>query len=487
VISFNAIPVDVRTPGQFVEVDTSKAQSGLPPAQTKILVIGQRLAGGLVNAGIATRIMSAPQAAQAFGRGSMLAQMLAGLMGVNQQTECWAIALDDLAGGVVATKTITLAGPATASGTLAWMIAGTRVQVGVTAGDTATAIGANIVAAINALPDLPVSAAAVAGVVTLSARHKGVCGNDIDVRVNFFQGDQTPAGVTATIAVGVAGTGNPDISAVWAAIGDTKYSTLITAYTDAANLSSLEGELMRRFGPMLQIDGVGIASTSQSLNAAATLGSSRNSGLVSILPIRNALTPPWVTAAIYGGVVAYYGSIDPARQFGTLPLTGVVAPAQFDRWTRTERDNLLRDGMSTTRVDASGTVIIDRAITTWQIDSFGYPSTAFLDLNTTLTVSYLRYSMRQRIAQKFPRMKLANDGTPFGFGQAIVTPSIIRAELIALAQDWAAAGLVENIDQFKSDLIVERDATDPNRINALVPPDIVNNFLIFAAAVQFLV
>lgn len=485
-ISFASIPLDIRSPGQFVEVDTSKAQSGLPAAQTKILVVGQRLAAGLVPAGQLTRIVSPAQGAQAFGRGSMLAQMLAGLTGVNQTTETWAIALDDLQAGVVATKTITLTGPASVAGTLPLRIANVAVTVGVASGDTATTVAANVASAVNALPDLPVTATSAAGVVTLTARHKGVAHNDVDVRFAYFQGEAIPAGLTAVVAVGVTGTGNPDVSAVWAAIGDAKYSTFIIPWTDAATLSSVEAEMLRRFGPMLQNDGCAYFSTIQSMSAAATLGTSRNSGLTSILPIRGGLTPPWVAAAIYGGVIAYYGAIDPARQFATLPLTGIGAPAQGDRWTRTERDNLLRDGMSTSKVDASGIVTIDRAITTWQTDSYGYPSTAFLDVTTVLTVSYLRYSMRQRIAQKFPRMKLASDGNAFGAGQAIVTPTIIRAELIALAKDWVTAGLIEDIDQFKRDLVVERDANDPNRVNALIPPNIVNNFMIFAASVQFL-
>jgi phage tail sheath gpL-like len=100
------------------------------------------------------------------------------------------------------------------------------------------------------------------------------------------------------------------------------------------------------------------------------------------------------------------------------------------------------------------------------------------------TLFYLRFTVRARIALKFPRHKLANDGTNFSPGQAIVTPNIIRAELITLFQDWELAGLVEDINQFKADLIVERDS-DPNRVNALIPPNCVNQFRVFAAQVQF--
>lgn len=62
---------------------------------------------------------------------------------------------------------------------------------------------------------------------------------------------------------------------------------------------------------------------------------------------------------------------------------------------------------------------------------------------------------------------------------------MIRAELIALFLDLEQAGLVENFAQFKQDLIVERDATDRSRVNALIPPDIVNQFRVLGAQVQF--
>lgn len=483
-ISFNSIPIDIRVPGQNIEFDASKALSGVPAATSKILVIGQRLPTATVAALVATRIVSAAQAAQAFGRGSMLAQQLAALKAVNDSTECWAIGLDDLGAGVAATGTLTMTGTATASGTLALMIAGVRVSVGVAIGDTPTAIAANVVTAIAANPDLPLAATSAAGVVTLTSRHKGTGGNDIDVRVNYYQGDVTPAGVTVAITPLANGIGNPDIGAVWAAIGDARYSTFILPFVDQATLASVETELSSRWGPMRMTEGMAYGAFRGSMAAAAALGTSRNSAFVSILPMRRGLAPPWAVAAAYGGVIAYYGGIDPARPFQTLPLGGILPPDETDRFTRQERELLLHDGMSTFVVEG-GVVLIERPITTYQTSAFGLPDVTFLDVTTLLTLAYIRYAVRTRIATKFPRMKLADDNTAFGAGQAIVTPRIVRAELISLFRDLEDAGLVEDVDQFKADLIVERDATDRNRLNALIPPNIINQFREFAGAVQF--
>jgi phage tail sheath gpL-like len=47
-------------------------------------------------------------------------------------------------------------------------------------------------------------------------------------------------------------------------------------------------------------------------------------------------------------------------------------------------------------------------------------------------------------------------------------------------------GLVENLTEFKRHLLVERDPNDPNRINVLYPPDLINQLRIFAVLAQFL-
>jgi phage tail sheath gpL-like len=66
-----------------------------------------------------------------------------------------------------------------------------------------------------------------------------------------------------------------------------------------------------------------------------------------------------------------------------------------------------------------------------------------------------------------------------------VTPKVIRAELIALFIQWMEAGLVEGLAQFKKDLLVERNTSDPNRVDAIIPPDVINQFRVFAASLQF--
>ena len=487
-VDFPSMPENFLTPGVHIEIDNSQANQGLPVQPHKILVIGQMLATGTATADTLIKLVTAPEAVVHFGRGSMLAAMVARLKGANNLTEAWAIPMADLGAGAQAAGDITFTGPATASGTLVLYVAFRRLSIGVSAGDTATEIAAAVQAAIAADLDMVVTAA-VNGVddtqVDITSRHKGEMGNDIDLRVNFHQGEALPAGVGVAITAMSGGTGNPDIAAAIAEMADEEFNTIVMPWTDAANLTLLETELADRFGPMRQIMGHAFAARRGTVSALGTFGDGRNSPHVSTIGTATSPSPPWEWAAGTAGIVALYGGNDPARPFQTLALPGIAPPVATDRPTREERNLLLQDSISTFTVDSGGVVRIDRLVTMYNLDSGGLLDRSYLDVNTMYTLSRLRYQLRARIQQKFPRHKLADDGNLIGPGQAVVTPSVIRAELVALADDWIAAGLVENIGQFKTDMIVERSPDDPNRIDALIAPDLINQLRFFAGLIQF--
>ncbi len=484
-VSFNAIPVDIRTPGQYLEIDNTRAVQGLPTQERKILVMGQRLGTGTVAQQIPTRILSVGQAEEFFGRGSQLHLMLRALKAANAYTDVWAVALDDNGAGVAATGTIQFSGTVTAAGTLNLYLAGQQVQVAVAAAEAAATTATNVAAAVNAQTDLPVTASAATDTVTLTARNKGECGNAIDIRINYYQGETLPKGLAVTITAMSGGSANPDVADAISAIGDEQYYSIINPWTDAANMAAMETELDTRWGPMSQTTGHAFCGLSGTHGALTTWGDARNSVHTSAIGVYDSPTPPWIWAAVWGAVVECRGAIDPARPFQTLDLPGLLAPPEESRFTRDERNLLLKDGIATFLTGPDGTVRIERVITTYQENAFGVADISYLDLNTKWTVDYIRYAIRARIALRFPRYKLANDGARFAPGQAVVTPRIIRAELLGLFRELEEAGLVENFEQFKNDLLVVRSDQDPNRINAVIPPDIINQFRVFAAAVQF--
>ena len=485
-ISFNEVPINLRVPGVYAEFDSSNAMRGLPLMPVKGLVIGQRLASGTKSALEFVRVTNVQDAKNYFGQGSMLARMYAAWNKNNSFTEVHCVALDDDDAAVAATGTVVLTGAATASGILAAYVGGVLVRAAVSIEDAAADVATALAAAINANADLPVTAAAATGTVTLTARNKGVVGNDIDVRLNYYDGDVLPAGLSVTINAMTGGAGNPLLDSLIAALGDEWYHFIACPYTDAVSLAALESEMDRRWEPLHPYDGRIFCAASGTHSELGTLGDTRNSPHVCLMGAKNMPTQPCELAAALAGVVAYYGSIDPARPFTTLELDGVLPPVVGDRFSIEERNLLLFDGVSTFVVDSDGTVRIEKLITTYKTSSAGADDTSYLYLNTMMTLSYMRFSLRNRFLLKFPRHKLADDGTRFGAGQKVVTPKVAKGELLALFRDWEDIGLVENVSQFKADLIVERNATNRNRLDMMLPPDLINQADIFAAQFQFI-
>ncbi|MGZ8362485.1 MAG: hypothetical protein ACXW3D_01380, partial [Caulobacteraceae bacterium] len=164
-IQFNQIPLDIRTPGSFAEIDSSRAERGVARSRHRVLLIGQR--HNTAAAAAPTRIRTVQEAINVFGRGSQLGRMFAAFKSIDPDTETWGLPLPADNTGVQATGTLTFTGPATAAGTLALYIGGQQVLTPVAAGQANTVIATNVAAAINAYvnSDIPVDAEAVAAVV----------------------------------------------------------------------------------------------------------------------------------------------------------------------------------------------------------------------------------------------------------------------------------------------------------------------------------
>lgn len=484
-VSFDTIGNDIRVPLAYIEFDNSGAVSGTPAPLYRTLMLGLRFASGRTPAGEPVRITRIDQAGEAFGFGSQLATMAAEFITANPTADLWCLAVDDVADGVAATGTIKLTGTCTQAGQIALMIAGVKTYITAKAGDTAAALAQKLTSAINLYAGLPVTAAASAETVTLTARWSGITGNDIDLRVNYYTGEMLPTGISCVITGMSGATGNPDLAQTIAAFGETWWNFIVNPFTDTANLDLLAAEFVSRWGGVRQIDSTCFQAFRGTHAQTSTFGTSRNDYLLSTMGTNIVPEPPYIWAAVIGAVNAGSLSIDPARPVQTLTLTGLKPPAVADRWQWKERNLHLFDGISTYSVDAGGYVQIERAITMYRVNKYGSPDPSYLDVETIATLSYIRYAIRTRITQKFPRHKLADDGTRFGPGQKIVTPSIIRDELLALFTELEERGLVENFGAFKETLIVERNANDRNRIDVRSSEDLVNQFRVYAHAIQF--
>ena len=488
-ISFNTIPANVRVPLFYAEMDNS--QAGYFSQSLRTLIIGQKLAAGIAVADTPILVSRSDDAKTQFGIGSMLARMHEIYRANDAAGEVWCLPLADNGAGAQASGTLTVTGPATEAGTLNLYIGAQRVQVAVASGDANTAIAAAINTAINADTTLPVTSTVLAGVVTATARHKGTLGNGIKLQLNYrgsAGGEKTPAGVAVAIVAMSGGTTDPVLTTALAALGDSEYDFIIMPYTDSTSLDALKtlmNDTTGRWAYNRQIYGHVYAAKADTFANLVTLGTARNDQHATIAGYETSVpNTAWDYAAAYGARNAVFIAADPARPTQTGELIGILPAPGSARFIMTERQTLLNSGIATSYV-GGGAVRVERAITTYQKNSFSIADPSYLDSETLHTLAYIIRRLRSVVTSKYARHKLANDGTRFGAGQAIVTPSVVRGELLSLYADMEESGIVENAKAFAANLIVERNADDPNRLDVLLPPDLVNQLRIFAVLAQF--
>lgn len=486
-VAFNQIPLTINTPGYFVEFDSSRAMKGASIQPHSVLLVGQMLTSGSGTASTVYAVKSGAEALSLFGNKSQLAQMVAAYKAQDSLTQVYAIGVAE--GTTAATGSITWTGPATEAGALVLYISGRRVSVSVANGDSAATIETNALAALALETDLTDTVAADAGTgVDFTAVCKGTLGNQIIIGHSQLAGERPPAGVTVTVTAMSGGATDPSYTAAIAAMTEDQYHTVVSGLCTSTVCAAFVTELESRWGPMRQIEGVLFAAFADTRANLTTLGNAFNSYAMVLCGMEKSalMRAPWEIAAAAAAVSAQQTQVDPARACTGLTVGGFSAAKRGAGFTRAERDILLSDGVATFTASQDGRLLVERFVTTYQTNSSSIPDTALRDLHPVVrTLAALRYSLRVRIGTRFARFKLADDGNVIPPGQPIVTPKIIRAEIIALFQDWQQLGWVENLEQFKAELFVERDASDPNRVNAILPPDLINSFLVGAFQVQF--
>ncbi|WKS99791.1 phage tail sheath subtilisin-like domain-containing protein [Gallibacterium salpingitidis] len=486
-ISYNGIPNAIRVPLAYIEFDNTQATSGTPAVLQKVLMLGQKLATGSAVAGQAVRILNVAQAKQLFGVGSQLARMVEVFKQHNSTLDLWVLPLEDKSSAAAATGKIKIVGTATAAGVLNLMIAGVSFKQSVAIGDTAATIASKVQKLIAANRDIVVTAevdSSAEDTINITCRHKGECGNEIDIRTNYYTGEVYPGGISAQITAMSGGSVNPDITAAISGFGAEWWNYIINPFTDAESLNALQVELVKRWGPMQQIDGLCFIAKNGTHATATTFAEQRNDYLFTALATNNVPQPAYEWATAYCAVAAGSLSIDPARPVQTLELN-LLPPAMSERWDLQARNTLLYSGLSTYTVNAGNVPQLETAITMYRKNSFGDMDESYLYIETIATLSYIRYAIRQRITSKYPRYKLADDGIRVAPGQKVVTPSVIRNELLALFTELEYIALVEDFETFQKTLIVERDPNNRCRINVLSGEDLVNQFRIYAHAIQY--
>jgi phage tail sheath gpL-like len=482
IVNFTGIPTTTKKPGKYFEFNYTMASRALATNDQKLVIIGQRTtASTAVESLTPIDVFSSSDVAAYFGHGSQVHRMADAAMKANGYLQLSVVAIDDDDAGVAARSALLLEGTATSSGQVSINIGGTTVAVAVNSGAQAPDVMDDLLTAINANRDLPViasmNAVATGGTtveeIKVTAKNKGLAANEIGLSV-----DITAAGITVSSAPAETwdklsgGDGDPAIDGALAAIFSAGHTMLIVPYSTNAALGSLTKHLDSVSGPLEQRGAIGVAGWNGTLSTGTKLTNAVNVARLTTGWHNGSMMPNGEIAAIYAAVIA--SEDDPARPLNTLTLPGLDITAQQNWPGRTEQENALANGLTPFEV-VGNTVQIVRAISTYVKNAEGVVDRALMDITIIRSLDYVRLACRTRISQRFPREKLTD-----------AKLLRIRSELLDVLYVLEGLEIVENVDAYKDQLTVVRNAQDDTRADATIPAPVVRGLHIFAGLIYLL-
>lgn len=481
------VPSNVIVPFVGVEFSSARAVSGPAEMPVKVLLFGQKLASATaMTNGILYPVASASEVGSLAGYGSSLHRASIRYFQNNGVTDTYVMSVADAVAATASTQTVTITGTATGTGTVDLYIDGGKYSAVVAVGDSADTIGGRLADAINENSSAPVTAVNATGVVTLTCKTLGLSVGDFTTILNYYDSDKVPAGLSVIVGARVDGAGDPDVQDVVDAIGDVWFNVLTAPYSDATSLGIIEEYLENRAGVLEQKDGkyyTGKKDTRSNLITFAT-DTQRNCRYVSLVACTN--QPHSVNEVVSAVASRSAESIqsDPAVPLHRMSLTGILPVPESNRWTLLERNQLAQNGIATLTQDNG--VQTEATVTMYLRNEAGASSIAYQQQNTIFQLMRLRYRFVNRILTKYPRAKLANTADRIRSGQQVITPALGRAEAVAWFLEEELDGQVENVTQFKEEVSCVRDDSNPNRLNWILPPDLINQFIVGSADLEFI-
>ena len=488
-LGFKNFPYSTWRPaGSYVEFDPSQANTATQVQRA--LIIGQILASGTATANFPFLAYAQSQVNTLCGLNSMAALAYQAYRAQDPYGEVWIGPLADNGAGTAATGTIAITGTAAAAGTLSLYIMGVLVPVAVNSGDTATVIAGNVATAITAAVGISATATASTSTVTVTALHKGVAQNDIDIRMNYLgtqAGQVTPSGVTVTITAMSGGATNPVLTTLLANLGNQTFDFIALPYTDATSLTAMTSFLSDQSGRWSAVSalyGHCFAAYRGTVSARGTFGATQNSQHLTILGYYDSPTPAWLEAADFTAAHAIRIKVNPAQGV-TGQALGLLAPPIASQDSPSSRNTLLYDGISTFTVDPSGTCRIDRSITTYQTNSAGQPDNSYLNTNLLFQAMYAaRYINAQMTSQFIAAGKiLVANGTPIPLGAPAVTPSMVFQAVVAIYSYLSSIFIVQNPQKFAQNGYATTG--QKGQVELYLPFDFADQVIQVASLIQF--
>jgi phage tail sheath gpL-like len=366
-----------KVPGVVMETIFGAGELSNGSAPLKCLVVGLKgSSGSITNDGtpqLALSVDDVNALVQPGGEAARMAYQALREPGVQLYIACPTPAVGPTA--ATATVTITSTPPHASTGEWRYRVSGVTVSGATSTTATQNDIATAIAAAFNARTDLPVTANAVANVVTLTVKNAGVRGNQY---ILFQDTTELPSTITSVIAGGATvtgggklftgGAGTEDVTTLLTNISSNEYARIAFAQNDTTNLPIIETWLNDQSAWDVGILQNAVVALNTDLSAATTLATvTLNAERIQLLAMQNGESHPSEMAARWASHRSVFEQIDPAAssQYNGFALTGIAPQTQdADRWTTAEQDTLLNNGVTPVTTNDNGEAVIVRSITT---------------------------------------------------------------------------------------------------------------------------
>ncbi|MRN38933.1 phage tail protein [Neisseria sp. N95_16] len=466
-ISFDTIPGAVRVPGQYIEFNTRTVVQGLPQNPQKLLIIGPMLADGKQPERTPVQLYSDAQAGELFGQGSWAQAMVKQVFSNNAYLDVTVIGVPDHEAGVAAVGSVAVSGEATTAGAVDLVIGGVEYSIAVTAGATAESVADKLRAKLAASPACLVTGGGLGATVSLTAKNKGEIGNEITVSVH-----SGAAGLSFNVTALANGQKNADISEALTVVAGKHYHVIVCPFVDDANAKALSTHLTDVSNAIEQRGSIGVFGWRGTLATGIAFAAKLNDGRVTCAWYKGAIEGNALIAAGYAAQLA--AEQDPAKPLNTLEVHDLTVTPDADWPLFTECNNALFNGMTPLTV-VNNKVQIMRAVSTYTKSAADVDDPSLLDITTIRTLDYTRKAVKERIALRFPRAKLSDTLVPK-----------VKSEVLDVLIKLEDAEIIENAEANKGKLQMVRAENDPNRLNAVIPADVVNGLHVFAGRIDLI-
>lgn len=482
-VVFENIPNSELVPGRYFELNPSGLGNFVNDSEA--LIVGLMADDTQGEANTLYQITSLEGARKLFGQRSMAAEMCEYYFKQTLSFPLRAIGLIEAVGATAASATVTITGAASGSGTIQLYIGDKRVSAGVASGATVSEVAEAIVAAVNAEPYLLVAATNLLGVVTLTAVHKAAVMNDLSLMINYYGvagGEETPQGLTVVCSEFTGGATDPELPDPLAILeDDVKHDWWALPFSDAVSLNAADTALndsTGRWSYARNSYGHAFCMKRGTVGELSTFGNSGNRWHVSTIGVEGTPSSPWVVAAAVVGRAALSLTDNPGAPLTDLPLNGILPPPSEQRFSHTERNILLGDGISTLRT-VGGKCVIERLVTGYRLNDAGVASDALRNVQTVATTMAFLRRLDKHLSTRYVRMTLVADEASVQSNRQI-SPNHIRRDLYGFGEKMVEANLIEDVDAMMETLVVEIDPDNPNRVNLMVSPVYVKPLYMFA-------